>query len=53
MVAQSPDPDPDPNPQPRPHPLSLRTYPKYAMGGGYVLSGDVARTLIGVNRAQR
>ena len=31
----------------------LRTYPKYAMGGGYVLSGDVARTLIGVNRAQR
>jgi len=23
------------------------------MGGGYVLSGDVARTLIGVNRAQR
>lgn len=31
----------------------LRTYPKYAMGGGYVLSGDVARTLVGVNRAMR
>jgi len=31
----------------------LRTYPKYAMGGGYVLSGDVARTLVGVNRAMK
>lgn len=27
----------------------LRTYPTYAMGGGYVLSGDVARMLVTVN----
>jgi len=31
----------------------LKTYPKYAMGGGYILSGDVARTLIQVNRAMK
>ena len=24
----------------------LRVYPKYAMGGGYVLSGDVAEALV-------
>ena len=27
----------------------LRTYPTYAMGGGYVLSGDVADMLVTVN----
>ncbi|DBA84062.1 hypothetical protein WJX77_012346 [Trebouxia sp. C0004] len=27
----------------------LRTYPTYAMGGGYVLSGDVANMLVTVN----
>ena len=27
----------------------LRTYPTYAMGGGYILSGDVANMLVTVN----
>jgi len=31
----------------------LRTYPNYMMGGGYVVSGDVAQTLVNVNRKMR
>lgn len=28
----------------------LKTYPNYMMGGGYVVSGDVAQTIMNVNR---
>lgn len=28
----------------------LRMYPNYAMGGGYLVSGDVAETIMNVNR---
>ena len=28
----------------------LKTYPNYMMGGGYVVSGDVAQTIMSVNR---
>ena len=29
--------------------IGLRTYPTYAMGGGYVLSGDVAKMLVTIH----
>ena len=31
----------------------LRTYPNYMMGGGYVVSGEVARVLVGVHARMR
>ena len=31
----------------------LRVYPKYAMGGGYVLSGDVVDALVGTKVPRR
>lgn len=33
--------------------VGLSTYPIYAMGGGYVISGDVVQTLVDVNRKLR
>lgn len=31
----------------------LKTYPNYMMGGGYVVSGDVSRTLVDVHSKMR
>ena len=31
----------------------LKTYPHYMMGGGYVISGDVAATLMNINRKMK
>lgn len=31
----------------------LKTYPTYAMGGGYVLSVDVAKVLVNINNNMR
>ena len=31
----------------------LKTYPNYMMGGGYVVSGDVATTLMNVNHKMK
>ena len=31
----------------------LKQYPNYMMGGGYLVSGDVAQTLMNVNRKMR
>ena len=28
----------------------LKTYPNYMMGGGYIVSGDVASSLVNINR---
>ena len=31
----------------------LKTYPNYMMGGGYVVSGDVASSLVNINRKMK
>ncbi|KAK9802990.1 hypothetical protein WJX73_005638 [Symbiochloris irregularis] len=31
----------------------LKTYPKYMMGGGYLISGDVAAALVNINRTMQ
>ena len=31
----------------------LKTYPNYMMGGGYVVSGDVAASLVNINRKMK